>query len=129
MSIQTLNLLCSEIEEEFEKLQRMEPGSEQYRATVDGLAKLMATSIEMERFARDCEDKAETRQSEQFEKAQQLADDRKDRLIKNIISGAGVILPLLVTIWGTAVSLKFEETGCFTTTIGRGFVNKLLPKK
>ena len=124
MNIQTL--LYDEIEEEFEKLRNIDYGSEQYKVTVDGLTKLMDRAIEMEKFDSDCEDRAKTRESEQ---AQQLADDKKDRLIKNIISGAGVVLPLLVTIWGTKVSLKFEEEGTFTTIMGRGFINKLLPKK
>ena len=127
MNIQTL--LYDEIEEEFEKLRKIEYGSEQYKVTVDGLTKLMDRAIEMEKFDSECEDKAKTRENEQLEKAQQLADDKKDRLIKNIISGAGVVLPLLVTIWGTKVSLKFEEEGTFTTIMGRGFINKLLPKK
>ncbi len=127
MNIQTL--LYDEIEEEFEKLRKIEYGSEQYKVTVDGLTKLMDRAIEMEKFDSDCEDRAKTRENEQLEKAQQLADDKKDRLIKNIISGAGVVLPLLVTIWGTKVSLKFEEEGTFTTIMGRGFINKLLPKK
>lgn len=127
MNIQTL--LYDEIEEEFEKLRKIEYGSEQYKVTVDGLAKLMDRAIEMEKFDSDCEDKAKTRKSEQLEKAQQLAAEKKDRLIKNIISGAGVVLPLLVTIWGTKVSLKFEEEGTITTIMGRAFVNKLLPKK
>lgn len=127
MNIQTL--LYDEIEEEFEKLRKIEYGSEQYKVTVDGLAKLMDRAIEMEKFDSDCEDKAKTRKSEQLEKAQQLAAEKKDRLIKNIISGAGVVLPLLVTIWGTKVSLKFEEEGTITTIMGRAFVNKLLHKK
>ena len=127
MNIQTL--LYDEIEEEFEKLRKIEYGSEQYKVTVDGLAKLMDRAIEMEKFDSDCEDKAKTRESEQLEKTQQLAAEKKDRLIKNIISGAGIVLPLLVTIWGTKVSLKFEEEGTFTTIMGRGFINKLLPKK
>ena len=29
----------------------------------------------------------------------------------------------------TLTSLKFEEEGTVTTIVGRGFVNKLLPKK
>lgn len=127
MNIETL--LYDEIETEFEKLRTTEPGSEKYKVTVDGLTKLMDRAIEMERVNNDCEDKAKTRESEELMKQQQLLDDKKDRLIKNIIGAAGVVLPLLVTIWGTKVSLKFEEEGTFTTIMGRGFINKLLPKK
>ena len=68
-------------------------------------------------------------ESEQLIKQQQLEDEKKDRLVKNIMTAAGIALPLLVTIWGTKVSLKFEEEGTFTTIMGRGFINKLLPKK
>jgi hypothetical protein len=127
MNIETL--LYDEIETEFEKLRTTEPGSEKYKVTVDGLTKLMDRAIEMEKVNNDCEDKAKTRESEELMKQQQLLDDKKDRLIKNIIGAAGVVLPLLVTIWGTKVSLKFEEEGTFTTIMGRGFINKLLPKK
>lgn len=127
MNIETL--LYDEIETEFEKLRTTEPGSEQYKITVDGLTKLMDRAIEMEKVNNDCKDKADTRESDHLMKQQQLKDDKTDRLIKNIIGAAGVVLPLLVTIWGTKVSLKFEEEGAFTTIMGRGFINKLLPKK
>lgn len=127
MNIETL--LYDEIETEFEKLRTTDTGSEQYKVTVDGLTKLMDRAIEMERINNDCDDKAKTRESDQLMKEQQLLEDKKDRLVKNIISAAGVVLPLIVTIWGTKVSLKFEEEGTFTTIMGRGFINKLLPKK
>lgn len=127
MNIETL--LYDEIETEFEKLRQSEVGSEQYKVTVDGLTKLMDRAIEMEKVNNDCEDKAKTRESEQLAKEQQLSDEKKDRIVKNVISAAGVVLPLIVTVWGTKVSLKFEETGTFTTMAGRCFINKLFPKK
>jgi hypothetical protein len=58
-----------------------------------------------------------------------MKDEKKDRLFKNIISAAGVVLPLIVTIWGTKVSMQFEKEDSFTTIMGRGFIQKLLPKK
>lgn len=123
------HLLYDEMENEFEKLRDKEPGSDEHKAIVDELVKLMDRAIEMERVNNDCEDKTEIRENEQALKKQQFEDEKRDRLIKNIISVAGIALPLLVTIWGTKVSLKFEEEGTFTTIMGRGFINKLLPKK
>ena len=122
-------LLYDEIETEFDKLRTMKPGSDEHRATVDSLAKLMDRAIEMKKVDIDCKDKAAIRENEQIAKMQQMDDDKKDRLIKNLLNAAGIILPILVTIWGTKVSLKFEEEGTFTTIMGRGFINKLLPKK
>jgi hypothetical protein len=127
MSIETK--LHTEIDEEFDKLATMEPGSEKYRTTVEGLTKLMDRAIEIEKIDMDCKDKAATRESELALKEQQMRDERKDRIVKNIIGAAGVILPLAVTIWGTAVSLKFEETGTVTTQAGRNFVQRLFHKK
>ena len=127
MNIETL--LYDEIETEFEKLRDVEPGSDEHKAIVDELVKLMDRAIEMEKVNNDCADKTEVRENDQALKKQQIEDEKRDRLIKNIISVAGIALPLIVTIWGTKVSLKFEEEGTFTTIMGRGFINKLLPKK
>ena len=122
-------LLYEEIESEFNKLSNLEPGTEQHKAAASTLTQLMDRAIEIEKVESDCKDKKETRESERALKVQQFNDDKKDRLIKNIIGIAGVVLPILVTIWGTKVSLQFEKDGTFTTIMGRGFVNKMLPKK
>lgn len=118
-----------EIDEEFDKLATMEPGSEKYKTTVDGLTKLMDRAIEIRKIDADCEDKAATRESEQKLKEQQMREERTDRIVKNVIGAAGVVLPLIVTIWGTKISLKFEETGTITTQMGRGFIQRLFHKK
>lgn len=100
------------------ELDKVKPGSPEHTALANELAVLVDRATEMDKVAMDCEDKVAARE-----------DEKKDRLIKNILSAAGIVLPLVVTIWGTKVSLKFEEEGTFTTIMGRGFINKLLPKK
>jgi uncharacterized membrane protein YdbT with pleckstrin-like domain len=77
------------------------------------------------------EEKA-AREAAEFErktKLREIEEEKRDRLIKNCISVVGILLPIGVTIWGTLKSLKFEEEGTVTTIMGRGFINKLLPKK
>ena len=111
-------LLDEDLVSEMEKLRTTPYDSKEYGTVADTVVKLMDRKIEMDKV-----------KSEQLFREQQLEDEKKDRLIKNIISVAGVVLPLAVTIWGTKVSLKFEEEGTFTTIMGRGFINKLLPKK
>lgn len=123
------NLLYVEIETEFEKLSNMEPGSEEYKTTVDGLSKLMDRAIEMEKVDLDAKEKTEARMRDDAIELQKMEDDRKDRIVKNIIGAAGVILPLLVTIWGTKATFEFEKEGTVTTVLGRGFFSKLLPRK
>lgn len=113
------NLVQEEIGAEFRYLNDRDPGTEEYKVTVDGLTKLMDRAIEMKKF-----------DIENSDKKRQMEDERKDRFVKNVISIAGIIIPSLITIWGTVVSLKYDEKGVIPTTIiGRGFVNKLLPKK
>jgi hypothetical protein len=128
-SVNLETLLYDEIDTEFDKLSSLEPGTEQHKAAADTLAKLMDKAIELDRVESERMDKEATRKSEQLLKEQQLKDEKKDRFVKNIIGAAGVVLPLIVTIWGTKVSLNFEKEGTFTTIMGRGFIQKLLPKK
>ena len=134
------NLLYDEIATDFEKLRDKNLEPEKRKATVDELAKFMDKAIEMKRLENDYKEKVEARMSEEKEKAearlstqaielQKLEEDRKDRLVKNAIGAAGIVLPLAVTIWGTKVSMAFEKEDSFTTIMGRGFINKLLPKK
>lgn len=123
------DLLVDELDAQFEKLRTENLKPEEEKVTVDTLTKLMDRKIEMDRLHNECVEKAKARESEELIKRQQLEDEKKDRLIKNIISVAGITLPLLVTIWGTKVSLKFEEEGTFTTQAGRGFIQRLFHKK
>ena len=122
-------LLDEDLVSEMQKLRTTKYDDQAYGTVSNTVGMLMDKKIEMEKVNNECEDKTEIRENDQAMKMRQLEDDKKDRLIKNAIGVAGIVLPLLVTIWGTKVSLKFEEEGTFTTIMGRGFINKLLPKK
>ena len=127
MTIKTL--LVEEVQDELDNLSDLELGSEEYKTTVDGLTKLIDRVIDIEKLESENKDKVENRENENDFKLRQMDEERKDRWIRNGIAAAGVIIPSLVTIWGTVKSLKFEEEGTITTVVGRGFINKLLPKK
>lgn len=119
------NLLRGEIESEFEKLNEMEIGTEKYKVTVDGLVKLIEKAIDIEKI----ETEVESKNADMAFKTKQMEDENKDRFVKNAIAVAGIIVPVGVTIWGTLASFDFEKEGTVTTIMGRGFINKLLPKK
>lgn len=127
MSIKTL--LEVEIEEQLTGLASMERGSDEHKTAVDNVAKLMDRAIELEKLETASMEKEKDRAIENYLKQEQVKDERLDRIVKNCISVAGIVLPIALTVWGTKTSLKFEEDGTITTTIGRGFINKLLPKK
>lgn len=111
--------LHMEIEAELDRLDSIEDKkSDEFRMVSENVVKLMDRAIEMEKLGND------------IEKFQlQMREEQKDRLIRHCMTAAGIVIPVGLTIWGTLVSLRFEETGTITTAIGRGFINKLLPKK
>ena len=122
-------LLHEEIQDGFDALSKMERGTEIHKTTVDEVAKLFDKAIEIEKIEVEAKEKAKAREIEASLKRAQIEEDRKDRRFKNGIAVGGIVLPLAVTIWGTFKTLKFEEEGTVTTIMGRGFINKLIPKK
>ena len=127
MKIETL--LHEEIQDEFKNLKEMELGTEEYKTTVDGLAKLVDRAIEIDKLNIAAQDKIDSREIEVDLKQQQINDEKQDRKIRNGIAIAGIVIPTIVTVWGTFKSLKFEKEGTVTTIMGRGFIQKLLPNK
>ena len=122
-------LLHEEIQDGFDALSRMERGTETHKTTVDEVAKLFDKAIEIEKIEVEAKEREKAREIEASLKRAQMEEDRKDRRVKNGIAIGGIVLPLAVTIWGTFKTLKFEEEGTITTALGRGFINKLIPKK
>ena len=127
MKVETL--LHDAIQDGFEELGRLEVGSDKYKAVVENLTKLCDRAIEIEKNKTDAELKQDQQDADAELRAEQLKDERKDRIVKNSLTAAGIVIPTAVTIWGTIKSIKFEETGTITTIMGRGFIQKLLPKK
>ena len=122
-------LLHEEIQDGFDALSRMERGTESHKTTVDEVAKLFDKAIEIEKLEMEAKEREKAREIEASLKRAQMEEDRKDRRVKNGIAIGGIVLPLAVTIWGTFKTFRFEETGTVTTIMGRGFINKLIPKK
>ena len=125
----TEKLLHEEIVVGFQNLSELEVGSEKRKQAVDELTKLVDRAIEMDKLNIDYEEKVKNREFEANFKMKQMEEERKDRLVKNGIAIGGIVIPAVITIWGTIKSLRFEQDGTVTTIMGRGFINKLLPKK
>lgn len=111
-------MLCNEIKTEFENLKSMELGSEEYKATLDGLTKLMDRAIELDNS-----------EFEHQEKLKAMKDERISRWVDLGLKATGILLPAAITIWGVFATFEFEKEGTVTTIMGRGFIQKLLPKK
>lgn len=118
-------LLNEEIQMELEILKDLEMGTDEHKVSVDLITKLLDREIELNKLENE---KTKRIEDIDFRKSQ-AKDENMDRLIRNGLTAAGIVIPTVVTIWGTLKTLKFEETGTVTTMMGRSFVNKLLPKK
>ena len=122
-------LLRKEIVDELEMLGKIQIGSEDYKSAVDGLTKLMDRAIEMEKFDREMDEKTKSREDEKYLRIQELYENQKNRKLSNYIAIGGLVVPAILTVWGTIKTINFEKEGTITTIMGRGFINKLLPKK
>ena len=125
----TKKMLHEVIESQFDGLEGIEIGSEAYRNAVDGLSKLMDREIEISKLQAEREDKLESRAIETRLKNRQLMDDKTDKIIRNGLTAAGLVITAGLTVWGTLKTFKFEETGTITSSIGRGFIQRLTPRK
>lgn len=123
------NQLRVEIASELEELHKMELGSEEYKATVDGVTKLVDRAIEMEKLNNDIQEKDLDRETDKDLREKALNDERHDRWVRNAISVLSIGVPAAVTIWGTFKTIEFEKEGILTTFAGRSFFGRLFPKK
>ena len=123
------DLFDEETVRELKNLKDTKGETDEYKATVECVTKLMDRSIEIKKLTFDQTNKLSRQVIDDKAKVKQDEEDRKDRLIKNCISVAGIVIPALITIWGTLKSLKFEQDGTVTSMAGRAFVSRLFPKK
>lgn len=119
-------MLDEEIKTEFEVLKKAKPGDETHKATVDSLTKLMASAIELKKIDATAAEENTTRTIETDLKLKQMQDEKKDRFVKNVMTGAKDVAIIAVTIWGTVASMNFEREGTITTSAGRKHMNKML---
>ena len=122
-------VLNDEVLSELESLKEMEVGSDEREDAMDDLIRLMDRAIEIEKMEIDRDTDIATREIENNLKRKSMEDERIDKIVKNALTAASIVTGVGLTVWGTLKSLKFEEEGTVTTIVGRGFINKLLPKK
>ena len=92
-----------------------------YEEKVNYIATMIEKSIELEKMN-------DGKKNDKWK----FAIDIGDKLIGHTITIVGLGLNLAVIIWGTKVTLEFEETGSVTSLVGRGYIQaieKLLNRK
>lgn len=147
MDEQLKTLLKDEIVYEFDQIRGFNVETPEYKAAVDNLVKLYDRAIEVEKLETEHTDKLSQHESEleiknrQIDeqinsrveetalKREQFAEDRKDRIIKNVLALLQIGVPTLTAVVMTYKTFEFEKEGTVTSIFGKGWVNKLLPRK
>ena len=123
------SMLDDEIRNELENLGREAIGSEEYKANLDGVTKLLDRQIEIEKLENERLDRMESRETEVILKQQQLAEEKKDRRIKNSITVGTFACSAALYAMAFIASTTFEREGTFTTEGRRGALRNLLKLK
>lgn len=86
---------------------------------VDDAVKLTDCLIEIKKLESD----------EEAKKEEQKRQIQKERW-QNGIAIAGIVIPSAISIYGICKTFKFDDAGgIISSTLGRGFLNKVIPKK
>lgn len=123
------DLLNKEICKDFERLNEFDLGSDEHKTATDVVTKLIDRGVELRKLEIEHQEKIESRKADEEFKTKQMKENKVDRIIGYVITVAGIVIPVIVTVWGTKVSLKFEEEGTITTSAGRNFFSRIFHKK
>lgn len=90
-------------------------GSEEAKWQLQKLSELHKQRLSVKQY----EDDFYMRDRELRIKEEQTNDTKKDRIIKIVLDGAGIIVPVAVSSYWMAKGLTFEEKGTFTSRTGQ----------
>ena len=119
------HVLDNEIREELENLGKESIGSEEYKANVDGVTKLLDRKIELEKLEIESKERIESRNAEIELKLQQMSEEKKDRFVRNSITIGTFVGSCVMYSLAFVASTNFEREGTLTTEGGRNSIKNL----
>ena len=118
MDNQNIEMLDNKISELLCDLENLDAGSEERSRAVKDLETLWNMRIESDKMDLDISKKND-----------EQSELKKDRLMKIIITGVEVGVPIaFYSVW-MALGLNFEKTGCITSTVFKGLIHFFRPTK
>lgn len=126
-------MLDERIQSQIEYIASLDDDDENKTKAIDDLVQLYKLRIEESKNDKELEEKKERRLMESEQEAlkaeNDLKEQRKDRIIKIVLTAAEVGLPLLFYGRWMKKGFKFEETGSFSSTTFRGLFSKFKPTR
>lgn len=133
----TKALLEEEIQSTIGEISRLDVGSEEHGTATEALAKLLDKYNAMEHLEVEIREKYDSKEAENALKEaeyalkeEQLKHEKRDAIIKNILTGLQVVAcGIMIPIWGVKAAAKYEEEGVFKNVWTRAAITDILPKR
>ena len=133
----TKALLEEEIQSTIEEVGKLEVGSEQHEKATEALVKLLDKYNALDLIEAEILDKYDSKEAENALKEaehalkeEQLKHEKRDALIKNILTGVQVVAcGIMIPVWGVKAAAKYEEEGVFKNVWTRAAITDILPKR
>lgn len=126
-------MLDERIQSQIEYIASLDDDGENKTKAIDDLVQLYKLRIEESKNDKELEEKKKRRlmeQEQEIRKAESdLSEQRKDRIIKIVLTAAEIGLPLIFYGCWMKKGFKFEETGSFSSTTFRGLFSKFRPTR
>lgn len=129
MDEQLLQELADTLQEQFNDLKKLEPGSKEYSALVADIRSLWDLGLEETRIRIEADDTLYERDVEAAKAEEEKRNKQFDRVIKIGLDLAAIAVPATIYTVLFLVGLKFEETGSFSTSWMRNLMGKIRPTK
>lgn len=118
--------IATMLDEEYEKtlkaVSEAEVGSEEAKWQLQKLGELHKQRMNEQKTSDEVYlqmEELSLKKAETQMKKQQMKDGKKDRIIKIVLDGAAILIPVTVSSYWMAKGLTFEQKGTFTSRTGQ----------
>ena len=116
--------LWQDYEDACERIKKMNGTEEKYKDELEERDRLRNELIKLKQLDQE---KALKKEDNDIQCSRDKKDNVKD-WIHIGLSVAGLVISSGLSIWGIKKTFKFDETSTVTSTLGRGFLNGVMPK-
>ena len=115
-------MLDAEYEKTLEAVSQATTGSEEAKWQLQKLGELHKQRMNEAKLLDDGilqDEELKLKKREASMKEEQMKESKKDRIIKIVLDGAAILVPVTVSSYWMAKGLKFEQNGTFTSRTGQ----------
>lgn len=115
-------MLDEEYEKTLEAVSQAQTGSEEAKWQLQKLGELHKQRMNETKLLDDGilqDEELKLKKREALMKEEQMKESKKDRIIKIVLDGAAILVPVTVSSYWMAKGLKFEQNGTFTSRTGQ----------